>query len=184
MAGTSTPQMAAAVTNAGALGSISVGAVNAVAARRMMDATRAATPGPFNVNVFCHQPAQPDATRTAAWLAALAPEFARFGALPPTTLNEIYQSFVTDDAMLEQLFAVRPAVVSFHFGLPAAAKIRRLREAGILLFSTATNLAEAAAAKSAGIDAIVAQGFEAGGHRGVFDPAAPDDQLPTLALTK
>ncbi len=184
MAGTSTPQMAAAVTNAGALGSIAVGAVNATTARQMMDATRAATTGPFNVNLFCHQPAQPDPARTTAWLQALAPEFAKFGATPPATLNEIYQSFVTDDDMLEQLLSVRPAVVSFHFGLPAATKIRRLRQAGIILLSTATNLAEAAAAKAAGIDAVIAQGAEAGGHRGVFNPAEPDDQLPTLTLTK
>lgn len=184
MAGTSTPAMAAAVTNAGALGSIGVGAVNAEGARTMIEATKALTSGPFNVNVFCHAPATPDAAREGDWLAALKPVFTRYGAAPPTSLREIYTSFVADPAMLEVFLETRPAVVSFHFGLPSGDVIARLKAAGIVLFSSATNLGEAERAVVAGVDAIVAQGYEAGGHRGVFDPTAPDSQLGVLALTR
>src|SRR5881275_909343 len=128
MAGVSTPAMAAAVSNAGGLGSIGVGAVDAETARRMIVAVRAATDRPFNVNVFCHRPAVADATREAAWLARLRSEFARFGATPPRALREIYTSFVVDDAMLAMLLEERPAVVSFHFGLPPRQRITALRE--------------------------------------------------------
>lgn len=184
MAGTSTPRMAAAVTNAGALGSIAVGAVTAEGGREMIAAVRALTPGPFNVNVFCHQPAVANRDREQAWLAALRPVFQRFDAEPPTDLGEIYTSFAADPAMLEVLVEARPAVVSFHFGLPPAAAIARLRAAGIVLLSTATNLQEAEAAVAAGVDGIIAQGYEAGGHRGVFDPQAVDAQLGVMALTR
>ncbi|MEJ5977506.1 nitronate monooxygenase [Novosphingobium sp. PS1R-30] len=184
MAGTSTPELAAAVSNAGALGSIAVGATDAAGARAMIAQTRALTARPFNVNLFVHATPQPDAAREAAWLAELAPLFARYGAVPPQELRTIYQSFGDDDAMLRLLVEQAPPVVSFHFGLPDAARIAALKGAGSLLVATATSLAEAALCKAAGIDAVVAQGWEAGGHRGVFDPEAPDDRLGTLALTR
>jgi nitronate monooxygenase len=82
------------------------------------------------------------------------------------------------------LLAERPAVVSFHFGLPDRERIEALRAAGIVLFATVTNLDEGRAVAAAGIDAVVAQGYEAGGHRGVFDPDVQDDQLGTMALTR
>jgi nitronate monooxygenase len=184
MAGVSTPAMAAAVSNAGGLGSIGVGAVNAATAREMIAAIWAATDQPFNVNVFCHRPAAADATQEAAWIARLAPEFARFGAKPPSLLREIYTSFVADDAMLSVLLQERPKVVSFHFGLPSAERIAALRGAGIVLLATATNLDEGRAIAAAGIDAVIAQGYEAGGHRGTFDASAPDERLGTMALTR
>ncbi len=184
MAGTSTPAMAAAVTNAGALGSIGVGAVNAGGARSMIEALKAQTSGPFNVNVFCHRPAVAHADRERDWLAGLRPLFERYGAPPPAAIKEIYTSFVVDQAMLELFLESRPAVVSFHFGLPPAETIARLKAVGIVLLSSATNLDEAEQAAGAGVDAIVAQGYEAGGHRGVFDPDAPDHQLGVLSLTR
>jgi nitronate monooxygenase len=184
MAGVSTPEMAAIVSNAGGLGSIGVGSVDAESTRQMIAAVRSATDRPFNVNVVCHQPATADAAREAAWLARLAPEFARYGAKPPARLTEIYRTFLTDDAKLAVLLAERPAVVSFHFGLPARERIEALRAAGIVLVATATSLAEGKAVAEAGIDAVVAQGYEAGGHRGVFDSGAPDDRLGTVALTR
>ncbi len=86
--------------------------------------------------------------------------------------------------MHQMLLEERPAVVSFHFGLPDAGKIRALRDAGIVLLATATSLDEARAIEAAGIDAIVAHGIEAGGHRGVFDPQAFDEGLGTFALVR
>lgn len=184
MAGVSSPEMAAAVANAGALGSIAVGAGDAAAARAMIRAVRERTDKPFNVNLFCHAPAPADPAREAAWIARLAPLFADLGAQPPAQLREIYRSFVVDDAMLAVLLEERPAVVSFHFGLPSAAAIAALKAAGMVLLATATNLAEARAVAAAGIDAVVAQGWEAGGHRGMFDPDAPDETLGTMALVR
>ena len=184
MAGVSTPAMAAAVANAGGLGSIGVGAVNAPAAAEMIAAVRARTDRSFNVNLFCHEPARADAEREAAWLARLRPEFDRVGAEPPAALGEIYKSFLADEDMLATLLAARPKVVSFHFGLPSSDRVRAMREAGIVLLASATNPGEARRAVSAGVHAVVAQGFEAGGHRGVFDPDAEDSQLGTIALTR
>lgn len=184
MAGVSTPEMAAAVSNAGALGSIGVGATNAAGARRMIAAFRERSARSLNVNVFCHAPARADPAREARWLELLRPEFARFGASPPATLREIYKSFVEDDEMLAALLAERPRVVSFHFGIPARERIQALHDAEIVLLGTATSVAEARALVAAGVDAVIAQGYEAGGHRGVFDPNAEDDRLGTLALTR
>lgn len=184
MAGTSTPALAAAVATAGGLGSIAIGAVSAEAGREMIAATRALTNQPFNVNVFCHAPAVRDAAREAAWCAALAPAFARFGAAPPVELQEIYTSFRADPATVDMLVAERPKVVSFHFGLPSAEVIARLKATGAVLLASATSLAEARQVAAAGLDAVVAQGYEAGGHRGQFDPSMPDDRLSTLALVQ
>lgn len=184
MAGVSTPEMAAAVSNAGALGSISVGATDAARARTMIAGVRALTDRPFNVNVFVHETPRPDPVREANWLAALAPTFHAFGTEPPTSLRVIYKSFNADDDMLETLVEAAPAVVSFHFGLPEPHRIAALKAKGIVLLASATNLKEALAVQQAGIDAVVAQGFEAGGHRGCFDPAAADDYLTTQALTR
>ena len=184
MAGVSSPAMAAAASEAGALGSIGVGATDATGARGMIADVRARTNAPFNVNLFCHRPAVADEVVEHRWIETFRPLFVEFGALPPASLREIYHSFVTDDAMLRMLIDVRPAVVSFHFGLPDADAISALRAVGIVLLASATNLAEAERIVAAGIDAIVAQGWEAGGHRGIFDPDGPDDRLGTLELTR
>ncbi len=184
MAGVSTPAMAAAVSNAGALGSIGVGATDAQGARGMMAAVRERSRRPFNVNVFCHRPPAADRAVEQSWIEYLRPHFERFGAAPPPALREIYRSFVEDDAMLAALLGDKPHVVSFHFGLPSAERIRALRDAGIVLLASATHLAEARAAANAGVHAVVAQGYEAGGHRGIFDAAAADDCLGTMALTR
>lgn len=184
MAGTSTPQLAAAVSNAGGLGSLGIGANTADQARQAIEATRQLTDAPFNVNVFCHEPSHYDAARDTAWLQYLSPLFAEAGINPPTKLNEIYKSFLQDDAVFEMLLQERPAVVSFHFGLPTATHLTALRQAGIYTMASATNLQEAARIEQAGIDAIVAQGIEAGGHRGMFDPEATDERLSTAVLVR
>ena len=184
MAGVSTPAMAAAVSEAGGLGSLGVGAMNVDGARKAIRETRALTSKPFNINLFCHVPDAADATRERAWLEYLAPEFKKFGAAAPASLNEIYKTFLTDEAMFQMLLEEKPAVVSFHFGLPAQEKIDALRAAGIVLLASATSLREARLIEAAGIDAIVAQGIEAGGHRGVFDAYGDDEGLGTLALVR
>ena len=184
MAGVSTPELAAAVSNAGGLGSIALGASTVDQAREMIRKTKALTQRPFNANVFCHAPARSDPARERAWIEYLSPLFAEFGATPPTSLREIYASFVTDDAMLALLVEQKLAVVSFHFGLPVTAWIQKLKTAGIFILASATTPAEAAQCEQAGVDAIVAQGVEAGGHRGVFDPAQGDDEIGTMALVR
>jgi len=184
MAGVSSPAMAAAVSEAGGLGALGVGATDAEGAARMIAETRARTTKPIHVNVFTHQPARADPEVEAAWIGRLRPSFEAFGVAPPSALREIYTSFVADDAMLAMLIAQKPTVVSLHFGLPEPRQLQALRDAGILLFASVTSLAEARLAVAAGVDALVAQGYEAGGHRGVFDPDAPDDQLGVLALTR
>lgn len=184
MAGVSTPELAAAVANAGALGSIGVGASNAQQAREMLGAFRARSRRSLNVNVFCHPPAKAKPPIEAGWLEILRPHFERYGAQPPRELRQIYRSFVEDDAMLAALIAEKPRVVSFHFGLPAAERIQALRAASIVLLASATSLGEARSAEKAGVHAIVAQGYEAGGHRGTFDSDAQDDCLKTLDLTR
>lgn len=148
MAGVSTPALAAAVSNAGGLGSLGVGAMNAEGARKVIKETRALTAKPFNINVFCHRPAAADEALERQWLNWLGPQFEKYGATPPADV------------------------------------IADLKKAGIRLLASATNLNEAAQVAAAGVDAIVAQGIEAGGHRGVFDPDAPDDRLGTFALTR
>ena len=184
MAGTSTPEMAAAVSNAGGLGSIGVGAMSAKAAGDAIAAFRARCSRSLNINVFCHRSARPDPAREAAWLERLRPEFEAVKGAAPATLEEIYKSFIVDEAMLTTMLTAKPKVVSFHFGLPSDDWIRALRAAGIVLLGTATSLAEASANVAAGVQVVVAQGYEAGGHRGTFDPDGPDDQLGTFALTR
>ncbi|MGO1503127.1 MAG: NAD(P)H-dependent flavin oxidoreductase [Marinobacter sp.] len=184
MAGVATPELAAAVTNAGGLGSLGIGASTAAQARDMIEQTQALTTGPFNVNVFCHQPARRDTAAEAAWVQYLTPLFAEAGSEPPSSLNEIYTSFIEDEKTLEILLELKPAVVSFHFGIPSTQCISALQEAGIFTMATATCPAEAAAIETAGIDAIVAQGIEAGGHRGIFNLNKTDERLSTKVLVR
>lgn len=184
MAGVSTPKLAAAVSNAGGLGSLGVGATNAEGARKMIRETRALTAKPFNINVFCHQPARADKAVEQQWLDWLAPLFDKYEATPPASLSEIYTSFVADPAMLAVFLEEKPAIVSFHFGVPDSEVIGKLKKAGIKLLASATSVEEAEQVAAAGVDAIVAQGIEAGGHRGIFDPGATDDRLGTFALTR
>lgn len=184
MSNVGTPALAAAVANAGALGSIAVGAMSAAAARDAIRAARAATTRPIAVNVFCHRPPVAAPAREAAWIARWAPAFERFGAVAPAALRPPYGTFLDDDEMLAVLVAERPPVVSFHFGLPGAARIAALRAAGALLIATVTSVDEGRSAVAAGMDAVVAQGIEAGGHRGTFDADALDDALSTLVLTR
>lgn len=182
MAGISTPELAAAVSNAGGLGSLGIGASSVSQARAAIAKTRELTSRPFNVNLFCHPAAQRDSEQEKAWIDYLRPHFARFDAEPPHRLSEIYQSFIGHDEMLDMLLTAPPPVVSFHFGLPEAAVIDALKNRNIVTLATATCLADAQKIAAAGIDILIAQGYEAGGHRGSFNDDAGDRQLSTQAL--
>lgn len=184
MAGVSTPALVAAVCNTGGLGSLAIGATAAAEARQMIAQTRALTARPFNVNVFCHPPALRDPASEAAWLRHLAPLFAEAGGAPPVALVEPYRSFLDDDEAFRMLLDQRPAIVSFHFGIPPADRLAALRAAGIRTLATTTSPHEATLIERAGIDAIVAQGIEAGGHRGLFDPDGADERLSLAVLLR
>lgn len=183
MAGVSTPKLAAAVSEAGGLGSLGIGANTVEQAQQQIMQTRALTHKPFNVNVFCHQPVLPNPELAAAWLAHLAPEFSELAVQPPASLRDIYPSAIAHAQLQAMLLAQRPAVVSFHFGLPQQQFIDALRSAGIVTLACATTLEEAMQIQQAGVDAVVAQGMEAGGHRGVFDPTQ-DRLLSTFTLVQ
>ena len=123
MLGVSNPALAAAVSNAGGLGSVGVSASTPAQVTAMIAEVRALTDRPFNVNVFCHEPEVADAAVAAAWLDHLKPAFAEFGAVPPASLSSPYYTLVDNDAMLAALVEAAPPVVSFHFGLPSAQAI-------------------------------------------------------------
>jgi nitronate monooxygenase len=140
-----------------------------------------ASSGMLNVNVFTHVTPRRDPRRESSWLRSLAPLFGEFAAEPPTTLDEIYRTFDDEPELLEVLTAHRPPVVSFHFGLPRVSSLRALKDYGACLMATATSVNEARRLEAAGIDVIIAQGFEAGGHRGTFADE-PDECLSTFTL--
>ncbi|UOQ51598.1 NAD(P)H-dependent flavin oxidoreductase [Hymenobacter cellulosivorans] len=184
MAGVSTPALAVAVSEAGALGSLAAAALpHPEALAQQLAALAAATNRPINVNVFCHQPCPADPAHDAQWLGYLAPFFSALDSMPPSQLQEVYPSFRTDDTLLAVLVQARPRVISFHFGLPTTAQLAALRQTGAMLLACVTSPAEAQAAEAAGVDMLVAQGVEAGGHRGTFDPAF-EPNLATLDLTR
>lgn len=184
MAGTATPEMAAAVSNAGALGSIGIGLGTPELAHDLITRTHALTDRPFHVNFFCHQPPYRDVTREIAWLNHLQPLFDELEVELPTILEEVGKSFIVDDDMLQVVLETRPPVVSFHFGLPHPHQLVAIREAGITTLATATSLTDAQEIVAAGIDGIVAQGIEAGGHRGIIDFKSRDEELPTSVLVR
>jgi nitronate monooxygenase len=181
MAGVSTAALAGAVSRAGGFGSIAVGTAAPAAADEAIAAALSACGGRLNVNFFVHPRPRRDHERESAWLRTLEPLFREFGAEPPAGLTEIYRTFDDQPEMLDVLTHRRPPVVSFHFGVAEARSLRVLKEHGTCLLATATSVVEARRLEAAGIDVIVAQGFEAGGHRGTFT-GGPDACLSTFAL--
>ena len=168
MAGVSTPEMAAAVSDAGALGSVALGSLSAAGARQALAVTRALTDRPFAANVFTHPAPRRDPAREVAFLRCLAPLFEAAGTKAPAALSEIYRSFNDDDDMLEVLSEARPRAVSLHFGPATASRMAALKSIGCLVMATATSVPEALRLAETGVDAIVVQGYGAGGHSGAF----------------
>jgi nitronate monooxygenase len=181
MAGPGGAALAIAVAEAGGLGALACAMLTANQVRAEFALIRARTAAPVNLNFFCHTPPLPDPAREAAWLARLAPHYAQHGldpAAPVTAANRA----PFDAAMCEVMEAIRPGAVSFHFGLPADTYLERLRRAGNRIFGCATTVAEARYLADRGVDAIIAQGIEAGGHRGMFLSDDLATQTGTLAL--
>ena len=182
MAGTATPALAAAVSSAGGLGSLGFGASNAEQASEAMQKLRQATNRPYNANFFVHERQDRDFAKEAAWLDTLKPYMDEFGAEIPMALDDIYKSFNADDDLFQAVLDECPPIVSFHFGLPTQERADALKGYGATLISSVTNLSEATAAAAAGMDAVVAQGFEAGGHRGTVEEPFDDGHFTTMAL--
>ncbi len=180
MSGASTPAMAAAVANAGGLGSLGCALLSADEIRKTGAGIAVLTNRAINYNFFVHPAPDLSGYDFAPMRAGLAPLFAQTGAGDIPTPTNTWPLF--DDARLEALLLIAPKIVSFHFGLPSAHAITALKAVGAVLIGNATCVAEALVLEEAGMDAIVAQGAEAGGHRGAFIGAPEDNDMGTLAL--
>lgn len=184
MAGSQGSALAIAVCNAGGLGSLPCAMLSIERMRVELAAIKARTDKPFNVNFFCHTPPTPNAERELKWRALLAPYYERLGlaidAIPAASGGREPFGAEACDVLAE----FQPAVVSFHFGLPSAGLVARLRGWGARVMSSATTVAEARWLEARGVDAIIAQGLEAGGHRGMFLAEDLSGQLATFALLK
>ena len=181
MAGVQLHSLAAAVSNAGALGSLPCAMLDAAGLRKELLALREHTRKPYNLNFFCHTPPSVDSLREAAWREALSPYYAEFG-IDPATIASGPGRLPFSAEMADLLDEFKPAVVSFHFGLPSAELLARVKACGAKVLSSATTVAEALWLEANGADAIIAQGLEAGGHRGTFLSDELSSQLGTFAL--
>ncbi len=166
--GPSTPELAAAGSDAGGLGFVPAGYLSAEAFAERLSAAARLTSGPVGANLFVPQPSVATAEAVAGYADELAVEAQRYG----TTLGEPRVDDDAWDAKLDVLLDLRPPAASFTFGLPSADEVRRLADAGITTVGTVTTLPEARLAADRGVDVLIAQGPAAGGHRGTFDPAA------------
>jgi nitronate monooxygenase len=181
MAGVQGSALAIAVSNAGGLGSLPCAMLSVDALRKELAAIRAQTNKPFNVNFFCHTPPETSAQREAAWRTALTPYYDEYGLDLNSVLSGPGRAPFSAEAA-EVLEEFKPAVVSFHFGLPSAALLARVRAWGATILSSATTVDEARWLEAHGVDAIIAQGLEAGGHRGMFLSDDLATQVGTFAL--
>lgn len=181
MAGAQASAMAIAVSNAGGLGSLPCAMLDAAGLRKELRTIASQSNKPINVNFFCHTPAVVDAAREAAWRDMFAPFYAEFGIDPATIPSGPGRAAFNDD-MADVLDEFKPQVVSFHFGLPPDHLLGRVRKIGAKIFSSATTVEEAIWLESNGVDAVIAQGLEAGGHRGIFLSDDLTTQVGTMAL--
>jgi nitronate monooxygenase len=181
MAGSQGPKLCIAVCEAGGLGSIPCAMLTPDVLRAQISEIRAATKAPFNVNFFAHTPPTPDAARESAWIERLSAYYAEFG-LDPAEGAKGPGRAPFDAAMCAVIEEMRPPVVSFHFGLPDETLVARVKNAGAKIWSSATTVAEARWLEARGVDAVIAQGREAGGHRGMFLTNDIDAQPGLFAL--
>jgi hypothetical protein len=181
MAGVQGSALAIAVSNAGGLGALPCAMLDVHAVRAEVAAIRAQTTKPFNVNFFCHAQPEPSAQREALWREALSPYFDELG-VDPSAIPAGPGRAPFSDELAELVEALKPPVVSFHFGLPPERLLDRVRACGAKILSSATTVDEARWLEARGVDAIIAQGVEAGGHRGHFLSNDLNAQLGTFAL--
>lgn len=180
MGGHTRPDLPVAVANAGGLGSFPCALLTAAEVRTEVGGIRARTRRPINLNFFCHATPTRDATLEQAWQQRLAPYYADLMVDPPVPPAVALAPF--GPAMCDLAVELGPEVVSFQFGLPGQTLVDRLKAANCLIFGTATTVAEARWLEDHGVDAVIAQGIEAGGHRGTFLTGESASQLGTLAL--
>jgi nitronate monooxygenase len=181
MAGVQGSALAIAVSESGGLGSLPAAMLGLDALRTELERIHAGTRRPYNVNFFCHTPPAPQPDQQARWHAALAPYYAELGVdMARITPGPGRSPFSAEAADVLQDF--RPAVVSFHFGLPTPDLLQRVRNWGSKVLASATTVDEALWLQAQGVDAIIAQGLEAGGHRGHFLSHDLSLQMGSFAL--
>ena len=183
MAGSQGSALTIAVSNAGGLGSLPCAMSTPDAMRKELLAITAATSHPYNVNFFVHRQPQPDEAREAAWRKLLAPYYDELG-IDAAALQSGPSRMPFGDDVADVLEEFKPPVVSFHFGLPSEKLVTRVKSWGAKILSSATTLAEAQWLEARGVDAVIAQGLEAGGHRGIFLTDDLSTQVGTFALVQ
>ena len=181
MAGANGSAMAIAVSEAGGLGSLPCAMLDADKARAEIGVIRQRTDKPVNINFFCHKPAPPGPNRDAAWKRHLGAYYEELGLDASASAPAVNRA-PFDEAMCEIVEDFKPEVVSFHFGLPEKPLLDRVKAAGCRVVSSATTVEEARWLEDSGCDAVIAQGYEAGGHRGMFLTEDTATQAGTLAL--
>lgn len=181
MAGATDWELAVAVAEAGALGSLPCAMLNARQIREQMAKIRAHTKKPINLNFFCHTPPVLNNAREARWRERLAPYYRELGIDPAAPIPSSNRT-AFDSVMCDVVEETKPEVVSFHFGLPEPKLLQRIKAAGFLVMSSATTAGEARWLEARGVDAVIAQGYEAGGHRGIFLSDDIATQAGTFAL--
>jgi nitronate monooxygenase len=180
MSGFTPATLVAAVCNAGGMGSIGCVGQPLDVVREQVAAVRQTTNRPFNLNFFAHTSPRASPEATARMQARLAPYFGEFELGPVPEPKDLFSSFNAE--LLDLVLELRPRAVSFHFGLPEATAVQRLKDAGCIILSTATTVAEARSLEESGADVIIAQGVDAGGHRGSFSGSPGAGMIGTMAL--
>ena len=181
MAGVQGSALALAVSNAGGLGSLPCAMLSVDAIRKELTTIREQTSKPFNVNFFCHVPPSPSAEREALWRKSLSPYYEELGIDANSIAAGPGRAPFSAEAA-DVLSEIKPVVVSFHFGLPSQELLARVRSWGSKIFASATTVEEARWLEAHGADVIIAQGLEAGGHRGIFLSDDLSTQVGTFAL--
>ena len=181
MAGVMDADLVIAAAQGGALGSLPCAMLSVEKAREQINIIRQRVSAPVNMNFFCHSAVDADSARDAAWKQRLGAYYGELGLDPAAPFNAANRA-PFDAAMCELVEELKPEIVSFHFGLPDQALVRRVKAAGSLVISSATIVREAIWLEEHGADAIIAQGAEAGGHRGMFLTDNIAEQPGTFAL--
>ena len=181
MAGVMDQDLAIAVAQGGGLASLPCAMISADKAREQVGILRQRVSAPVNLNYFCHTPVDADPAREAGWRKRLTPYYQELGLDPAASVNAANRA-PFDEAMCAVIEELKPEVVSFHFGLPPAAMVKRIKAAGAIVLASATIVKEAIWLEQHGADVIIAQGAEAGGHRGMFLTENIHEQPGTFAL--